>query len=149
MPLIVRWPGVTEAGSRCHEPVISADFYPTLLDAAGLTGDAAHNAAVEGVSNVPLLKSAKAKLGRDALCFHYPHYYPSTTPVSAIRAGDWKLIEFHEDKHVELYNLREDLGETKDLAPSTPERTRDLQSKLHAWQKHVSAQMPAPNRARR
>ncbi len=145
VPLIVRWPGVTRPQSVCAAPVVSTDFYPTLLEATGLAGHATHNAGLEGVSLVPLLKDPRAKLKREALCFHYPHYYPTTTPVSAIRVGDWKLLEFHEDGHVELYNLKSDLGETKDLASSMPDKTSDLRRRLRTWREGVNAQMPRRN----
>ena len=117
----------------------------TLLEATGRKGDTGHNAGLEGVSLVPLLRDPRAKLGREALCFHYPHYYPTTTPVSAIRAGDWKLLHFYEDNHVELYNLKDDIGETKNLAKMMPDKARELGSRLHNWLKQGNAQMPRPN----
>src|SRR5581483_6549005 len=124
VPTIVKWPGVTPAGSICEEPVITNDFYPTLLHLAGTKGNAKHNAEVDGESLVPLLKDPRAKLRRDALYWHYPHYHPGgATPYGAVRAGDWKLIEFFEDLHVELYNLKEDLSEKEDLAARRPEKT--------------------------
>ncbi len=148
VPLLVRWPGVTPAGAVCAEPVSTIDFYPTILQIAGLRGDAKHNAHVDGLSLVPLLKNPQGKLGREALYFHYPHYYPTTTPVSSVRARDWKLIEFHKDMHVELYNLREDPSEQRDLAAEMPDRASRLRQRLHAWRAAVDAQMPerqAPN----
>ena len=81
------------------------------------------------------------------LWFHNPHYYPTTTPVSAVRAGDWKLLEYHEDGRVELYNLRDDAGEKLDLSASQPDRAAKLRESLHAWRKEVGAQMPTPNPA--
>ncbi|MGB2822183.1 MAG: sulfatase, partial [Phycisphaerae bacterium] len=144
-PFIVCWPGVTKPGSVCDEPVISVDFYPTILELAGVAGDAGHNRGVDGVSLVPLLKGAK-KLNRDAIYWHYPHYHPGgATPYGAVRAGDWKLIEFYEDMHVELYNLRQDISEKNDLAAKMPAKADELRRKLHAWRKGVDAQMPTPN----
>ena len=122
MPLMIRWPGVAPAGVTCGEPVSSIDFYPTMLEMAGLEGDAKHNATVDGKSLVPLLKSPGARLDRDELFFHYPHYYPTTTPVSAILARDWKLLEYFEDGHLELYNLGDDPSEKRDLAAAMPDR---------------------------
>jgi len=145
VPLIVHWPGVTRAASVCEAPVVSTDFYPTLLEATGLPGVPDHNARLEGISLVPLLRDPKATLDRDALYFHYPHYYPTTTPVSAVRAGNWKLLDFHEDNHVELYDLKDDPGETKNLASKMPDRANELRSRLHAWRERVNAQMPTPN----
>ena len=77
--------------------------------------------------------------------WHYPHYYQTTTPVSAIRQGDWKLLEFFEDNHVELYNLKDDIGEKNDLARKNPTKTAELLKLLTEWRKVVNAPMPRPN----
>jgi arylsulfatase A-like enzyme len=145
VPLIVRWPGITKAGSLCRHPVISTDFYPTILDMTGLGGDPKHNADMDGLSLAPLLRKPNAGLKRKNLYWHYPHYYPTTSPVSSIRQGDWKLIEYFEDKHIELYNLRKDIGEKNNLAEKMPERAEELRKHLHSWRKAVDAQMPALN----
>lgn len=145
VPLIICWPGIVSAGGVCREPVDVADLYPTLLEIAGLSGDKAHNVKLDGQSLTTLLKQPNASLGREALYFHYPHYYPTTTPVSAIRAGDWKLLEYHEDNRVELYNLREDLGEAKDLAAKQGEKAKNLRARLAEWRRAVSAEMPTEN----
>jgi arylsulfatase A-like enzyme len=101
-------------------PVISADFFPTVLEMAGLKPPP--GAAVDGESLVPLLRESGG-LKRDSLYWHYPHYHPGgATPYSALRQGDWKLIEFLEDDHVELYNLKADIGEQNDLAKTMPEK---------------------------
>lgn len=147
VPLLVRWPGVTPAGAVCREPVYAADLYPTLLEAAGLAVDPVHAAALDGVSLAPLLKEPGGRLPREALYFHYPHYYATTTPVSAVRAGDWKLLEYHEDRRVELYNVREDVGERQDQAATQADRATALRDRLHAWRRSVEAQMPTPNPA--
>jgi arylsulfatase A-like enzyme len=142
VPLLVRWPGVTPAGSVCHEPVMSIDFFPTYLEAAGV----AHREGIDGRSLVPLLHDPAARLDRALLYWHYPHYHPGgATPYGAIRARDWKLIEFYEDDHVELYNLADDLGETRDLARSMPDKAAALRRQLHDWRQSVAAQMPTPN----
>jgi arylsulfatase A-like enzyme len=142
----VKWPGVTPPGSVCYEPVITPDFYPTILEMTGVKGDGKHNAAVDGASLVPLLKDPQARLRRDAIYWHYPHYHPGgATPYGAVRAGEWKLIEFFEGNHVELYNLKDDLGEKNDLAAKLPEKRDELRGRLHAWRKAVGAQMPTPN----
>ena len=143
VPLIVRWPGVTPRGAECHEPVIVMDLFRTLL-AAGAPQ------AVEvsdGVDLAALLKNPAAKLERDALFFHYPHYYETTTPVSAVRAGDWKLLEYFEDNRVELFNLRDDLGEQHDLARERPAQAAELRTRLQAWRESVGAALPTPNPA--
>lgn len=144
-PLIVRWPGRVRPGSLCREPVLSTDLYPTLLELTGLHGDPRHNASLDGRSLVPLLNDPAAHLQRDALYFHYPHYYATTSPVGALRAGDWKLLEYFEDQHLELYDLGRDLHERENLAASMPERAAGLHARLRAWRKEVSASMPEVN----
>ena len=146
VPLIVFWPGVAKAGSVCDTPVIGMDLYPTLLEIVG-EKKAAHK-AVDGVSLVPLLRGAGG-LKRDELFWHYPHYQHyqlgGTTPYGAIRKGDFKLIEFFDDLRVELYNLKDDIGEQHNLAAQMPEKVDQLRKRLHAWRKEVGAQMPARN----
>lgn len=143
VPLIVKWPGVAKPGSLCGAPVIGADFFPTLLAMAGVSVPGSH--AVDGESLVPLLKQS-GPLTRDALYWHYPHYHPGgATPYGAIREGDFRLVEFYEDSRVELYNLKDDIGETKDLAAAMPDKAKALRQKLEAWRTRVGAQMPSPN----
>jgi arylsulfatase A-like enzyme len=144
-PLIVRLPGRVEAGSVSSVPVTSVDFYPTILELAGVEGDPRHNACLDGVSLVPLLEQTGAPK-REAIYWHYPHYSPQGgTPSGAVRVGDFKLIEFFEDGHLELYNLSEDLGEKTNLADAAPEMARKLHEMLVAWRERVDAKMPAPN----
>ncbi|MBI2946110.1 MAG: sulfatase [Verrucomicrobia bacterium] len=146
VPLIVHWPGVTTPGSVCDTPVISMDLYRTFLEIAGVPDAAGH--AVDGGNLVSLLRQT-GSLERDALFWHYPHYQHyqlgGTTPYSAIRAGDFKLIEFHDDRRVELYNLREDISEQRNLAARMPDQVEALRARLHAWRTEVGAQMPARN----
>jgi arylsulfatase A len=143
-PLIVKWPGVTAPGTQCGVPVSSIDFFPTLLEIAGLKAPG----PVDGLSLVPLLQRSGG-IERQALYWHYPHYWSGTKvrPFGAVRAGDWKLIEFYEDMRVELYNLRDDQGEAHDLAQEKPQKTDELRALLHGWRQSVDAQMPAPNPA--
>ncbi|MGH7136496.1 MAG: sulfatase [Pirellulales bacterium] len=146
VPLIVRWPGVTTPGSTSSEAVIGIDYFPTLLEIAGVPIATDDSRAPDGVSLVPLLKNSRAALGREAIYWHYPHYHPGgATPYSAIRSGDYRLVEFYEDDHFELYNLRTDLGETHDLAATEPERAADLRRRLAEWRAEVGAQEPSPN----
>ena len=144
-PLIIRWPGITSAGSECSYPVSSIDFYPTLLEMFGLKGDPRHNANVDGIGLGRLLKEPGDTLDRDTLFWHYPHYYPTTTPVSAVRKEDWKLLEYFEDGHLELYNLKDDPGETNNLTNKEPEKSKELYTLLNNWRSEVNAQLPAPN----
>jgi len=145
VPLIVRWPGVTPVGGVCSEPVSVADLYPTLLAATEVAGDATHNAGLDGLNLAPLLADPTATLDRDAIYHHYPHYYATTTPASAIRMRDWKLLEYFEDGHLELYNLEDDLGESHDLAAENPQQCDELHRRLVAWRTKVGARVPTWN----
>jgi arylsulfatase A-like enzyme len=177
-PLIVNWPGVVQPGSTCSVPVSSIDFFPTLLEIAGVRPQG----AVDGRSLVPLLRhgdcpnfrgpgtvAERWSAGTDrvpacgwrwsavpdengtvplrALYWHYPHYWSGNQvrPFGAVRAGDWKLIEFYEDMRVELYNIREDIGESRNLAGAQPAKAAELRDMLHRWRQSVAAQMPTPN----
>jgi arylsulfatase A-like enzyme len=141
VPLLVYWPGVTVAGGVSREAVSSIDFYPTIAEMAGMEV----NQDVDGISLVPLLEEPSVELSRDTLCWHYPHYYPTTTPVSSIRQGDWKLLQYYEDRHVELYNLAEDLGEMHDLSAQLPAKAAELLGRLVSWRESVDAQLPVEN----
>ena len=143
-PFIVRWPGKTKPGTVCDEMVIGTDFYPTLLEMAGLP--LRPDQHQDGVSIVPLLTGSAKQIERDKLFWHYPHYH-RTNPYGAIRSKDWKLIEFFEDGSLELYNLKDDTGETQNLAAKQPERAQELLHELRAWRKSVGAQMPTDNPA--
>lgn len=145
VPLIIRWPGVAPAGRVSDEPVCSIDFYSTILEMAGLSGDARHNAAVDGRSLLPLLKDPAARLPREELFFHYPHYYATTSPVSAILARQWKLLEYFEDGRLELYHLGRDPSETRNLAAEEPAVALRMHERLRAWRAAVNAQTPSPN----
>jgi len=142
-PMIVRWRGTVKPGGTSAEPVISNDFYPTILDLGGLAPRPKQH--VDGVSFAPLLRGA-AGLDRDALYWHYPHYSnQGGRPSGAVRRGEYKLIEFYEDQRVELYNLADDLGEKRDLSGQIPEKTAELKKALHEWRSVVNARMPVAN----
>ncbi len=139
-PMLIKWPGVARAGSTCDETVTSTDFYPTMLGMAGLPLRPKQH--VDGVSLAGLLKGT-GTLDRKAIYWHYPHYHGSgNRPSGAIRAGDYKLIEWYEDGKVELYNLKDDLGERHDLAATMPDKAAELRRMLHAWRGEVGAKMP-------
>ena len=141
-PMIIKWTGVVRAGSTCSEPVTSTDFYPTMLEMAGLPLKPEQH--VDGVSLLPLLKQ-KGKLGRQAIYWHYPHYHGSgSKPSGAVRAGHYKLIEWYEDNSVELYNLKDDIDEKNDLAAKMPEKAAELRRLLHRWLKQTKADVPTP-----
>ncbi|MFO7958691.1 MAG: sulfatase [Candidatus Brocadiia bacterium] len=142
-PLIVKWPGRTQPGSVCSVPVTSTDFYPTLLEMAGR--DPLPEQHCDGVSIAPLLRG-EAPPDRDAIFWHYPHYgNQGGTPGCSVRAGDWKLIEFFEDGRLELYNLRHDVSEEKDLAEEEPRRAETLHRQLVQWRDEIEAIIPQPN----
>jgi len=139
-PMLMKWPGVVKAGSVCREPVTSTDFYPTMLEMAGLPAKPEQH--VDGVSLVPLLKG-EGRPKREAMYWHYPHYHGSgNRPSGAVRAGDYKLIEWYEDGQVELYHLKDDLGEQNDLAAKQPEKAAELRRMLHAWREEMGGKMP-------
>ncbi len=142
-PLIVVAPGVTKPGTTCDTPVISTDFYPTLLQLAGQSLKPEQH--LDGVSFLPQLKGETKSRGAP-LFWHYPHYSnQGGTPHGAIRDGDWKLIEWYEDGALELYNIPQDIGEQNNLATQQPEKRKELHEKLIAWRKAVGALMPTPN----
>jgi arylsulfatase A-like enzyme len=142
-PLLVRWPGVTRDGAICDVPTTSPDFYPTLLEMAGLEPIPVQHC--DGESLVPLLKD-EGKLERDAIFWHYPHYgNQGGTSGSSVRIGDWKLIEFFEDSRLELYNLRDDISEERNLAEAEPARAAAMRVRLAEWRTSVGAKIPQPN----
>ena len=139
-PMIVKWPNVARPGSISDAPVSSIDLFPTILDICGVKSDV----RVDGVSLVPLLKGGALK--RDALYWHYPHYSnQGGKPGAAVRAGDYKLIEFYENGRQELYDVRKDRGELRNLIADKPMTAKELSAKLAAWRKEVGAKMMKPN----
>jgi len=146
-PMIVRWPGVVEAGSTCDVPVIGIDFMPTFAEAAG-----AEHPEVDGVSMLPLL-TGKGAFPERPLFWHFPVYLQNgnpesrdllfrTRPGSAVREGDWKLIEYFEDGALELYNLADDVGERRNLAEIEREKAQALRETLVAWRSETNAAVP-------
>ncbi|MEZ5363393.1 MAG: sulfatase [Bryobacterales bacterium] len=141
-PLIVRAPGVTKAGRVEETPVSSVDFFPTLLELAGL--QAMPEQHVDGVSLAGLLSGKP--LDRGPLYWHYPHYgNQGGAPSGAIRDGEWKLIEWYEEGELELFNLRQDISEKYNLVELYPERTQRMRAMLQQWRERTGAVMPPPN----
>jgi arylsulfatase A-like enzyme len=139
---LVRWPGVTKPGATCDHPVMSTDFFPTFLTAAGAKPKGV--TPIDGVDLMPLLKGAE-RLDREALYWHYPHYSnQGGFPGGAVRMGDFKLIERFEDGKLHLYDLSMDIGERNDVAARHPEKIKTMQAKLHAWYKDVDAKFLQP-----
>ncbi|MEX2140683.1 MAG: sulfatase [Pirellulales bacterium] len=144
VPLLVEWPGKGRAGV-CDVPVISTDFFPSILEMAGVS---AQQLKFDGVSFAPLLGGAQ-QLAREAIYWHFPHYsnHGMQSPGGAIRRGDWKLLEYFENGTVQLFNLRRDPGEQHNLADAEPERVAAMKSMLRAWRQSVNARMMEPNPA--
>ena len=141
VPLIVRWPGTVMPDSVCKAPVISTDFLPTFVEAAGIR--LPEEQVVDGVSLVPLLKG-QAGLDRDRLFMYFPDYHHDF-PGMAVRDGDYKLIESSEDGHLELYNLADDVGEKQNLAAVMRDKATELKTALHAWRETMGAKQATPN----
>lgn len=138
-PLMIRWPGVTRAGTTIDTPVSSIDFFPTLCEAAGIAPG-----KVDGQSLTPLLGGRR--MAERPLFWHYPHYSDQGgRPAGAVRLGPWKLIEFYEDGRLELFHLNDDPGERRNLARREPARAKNLHSMLAEWRRSVSAAMPSEN----
>jgi len=142
VPFYIRAPGVAKAGATCDTPVNGIDFFPTLLQLAGVSSHPKQ--VIDGVSLVPLLEGGQ--IASCPLFWHYPHYgNQGGEPSSIIRQGDWKLIHYWEDGRNELYHLSTDIGEQQDLARKEAERTAQLWKELQAWLKETSAKIPKPN----
>ena len=165
-PMFAYWPGKIKPESVCEEPVIGIDFYPTFLELAGT--EPYRDYVLDGTSIVPLLNGEKT-LNREGIYWHFPAYLESyeglkdesrdpifrTRPVSVIRKGDWKLLQFHEEwvidggrenihknNAVELYNLANDIGETNNLAGNETKKRDELLEDLIKWQQETSAPIP-------
>jgi len=143
-PMLIKWPGSSDPGTICTVPVISTDFYPTILDMAGLPLNPAQH--IDGQSIKPLLtgkvRSAR-KISQRALYWFYPHYgNQGGEPGSAIRMGKYKLIEFFDDGNQELYDLEADISENNNLADKLPAKRKELSDQLHKWQVSVNAIFP-------
>lgn len=142
VPVIIRAPGLTKPGSVSDTPVISTDYYATILDLTGLP--LAPEQRRDSVSLKPLLKGGRLKAR--PLFWHYPHYgNQGGAPMSAIRDGNWKLIEWFEDGKLELFNLANDPYEKNDVAAKESARLKTLHAKLKAWRAETGAQTPTKN----
>ena len=145
VPLVFRWPGKIEEGTECDTPVVSVDFYPTFLDILDI--EKKEDKILDGKSMLPLFRQ-EGNFEREALYWHFPAYLQGndgtfrTRPVSVIRSGNYKLMEFFEDERLELYNLEEDIGEENDLSDEMPDKTRELHQQLKNWREHIGAPVP-------
>jgi len=144
VPLVISWPGRIKARSVSNTLAMNIDFYPTLAQIAGADIDPTQR--MDGVSIVPLLKNPKAALTRDALYWHYPldkPHFLGGRSSGAIRQGRWKLLEFFDDGHLGLYNIKDDIGETNNLAEKTPRKTKELHQLLQQWRKSLKTPVAA------
>jgi arylsulfatase A-like enzyme len=143
VPLIVKWPGTVKAGTISSEPVTSVDYLPTIAEAARV--DLPKGVEIDGTSLVDhLVSGGKKPLNRKAIYWHFPHYRHNPGPYSIIREGSWKLIHFYEGP-MELFNLKDDLGEKNNLASEMPGKVKELNARLLAHLKSIGAKMPKPN----
>jgi arylsulfatase A-like enzyme len=144
-PMFIRWPGSGSEGTISEVPVTSTDFYPTILDMAGV--EKMPEQHMDGISLAPLL-TGEGILDERPIFWHYPHYSnQGGKPGAAVRLDDYKLIEFFDPGLVELYNLAEDMGETTNLAEQMPGKVKELLVLLHSWQQEVGAEGMDPNPA--
>jgi arylsulfatase A-like enzyme len=140
-PMIVYWPQITSPGTVCSEPLIIEDFFPSILEMAGIKNYNDIIGKIDGKSFVPLLKSENMDNSEREFYWHFPHNY-GFEPYSVIRKGDWKLIYWYKDSKTELYNIPEDIGEENDLAATHPEIAKDLASRMGKYLKSVGAKAP-------
>jgi arylsulfatase A-like enzyme len=145
-PMIVKWPGVVKPGLACDAPLIIEDFFPTILELAGAKPV---EGKIDGISFVPTLKGEPSQAASRPFVWHMPNNWgptgPGLGPFSSIRLGDWKYIFYHDPgrkERQELFNIREDIGETKNLAAANPEKVKELAAALKQKLKEADAQMP-------
>ncbi len=144
VPMIIHWPGHGQRGTVCEIPVMSTDLYPTILEMAGLASMPKQH--LDGAS-IASLVDGSGEIDREALYWHFPHYsnHGMQSPGGAIRAGDYKLLEYFENGSIELFNLRDDAGEQVDLSETEPALATRLRQMLHRWRLEVSAQLMTEN----
>ncbi len=165
VPLIMKWPKAIKAGTEIVTPVHIIDMYPTFLEISG--SQAQKDYINDGVSLTPLILN-KGTFSREALYFHHPHYVPmyGKTPGSIVRKGDYKLIYYFGDylntkgleaehrklygklelgEKIELFNVKEDIGEKKDLSATMPKKVKEMMSLLRDWWKETEAALPVAN----
>jgi arylsulfatase A-like enzyme len=147
VPMIVAWPGVTEGGTECRQTVIIEDFFPSILEMAGIDQPRQVGGIIDGRSFLPWLRNGFSEpIEERALYWHFPNCWgpngPGIGASSAMRLGRWKLIYDHADQSYELFDLDEDIGEQNNLSASNPGMRDQLARKLGAYLKSVNAQMP-------
>ena len=145
VPFIIRWPGAHSGGQDDDRLAAHVDLLPTFVEIAGMK---AMLKQTDGVSIVKLWKNPESKIDREPIYFHFPGYLEAgkkgwrTTPAAMMRSGDFTPLEFFEDKRIELYNVREDIGQKVNLSMKMPEKTKELHDQMLAWRKAINAEMP-------
>ncbi|MFO0866345.1 MAG: sulfatase [Gemmataceae bacterium] len=143
-PWIVRWSGTIPPGKTPDEPIITMDVVPTIAELAG--AKLPKNRPLDGISLAEHWRTGgAAKLNRTSLYWHFPHYRHEPGPYSVIRSGDWKLVKYYEGHRLELYDLKTDESESRNLAETHSERVRAMHSDLNAWLQNVGAKLPKEN----
>jgi arylsulfatase A-like enzyme len=140
-PMIVKWPGITKAGSENNTPLIIEDFFPSILQMAGIKEYTQPGGKIDGISFVPLLRGEKINNENREFFWHFPHNY-DMEPYSVIRKGDWKLIFWHIDSKMELYNIPADISEKNNLVDAQPEITKQLATELGKYLKSAGVKTP-------
>jgi len=143
VPCIIKWPGKTKPHASSDFPLVTIDILPTVLDMVGLKKP---RPLVDGFSFAHMLSHKGDEVAREAIFWHYPHYYPGTTPVNAVRMGDWKFIHYFDTDSIELYDLSKDLGEVNNVAGENPLVAKQLFASLSLWRADIRAQMPTRNK---
>lgn len=149
-PMFVNWPGKVAAGAKTDVPVTNLDIFPTLLQVAGVNVPDGKN--TDGQSVLPIIKGAGT--APRPLFWHFPIYLEGgnietqdvkfrTRPGSAIRYGNWKLIQYFENNDIELYNLKDDIGEKNNLVKTNHEMVKKLIGMLEKWRANTNAPVPA------
>lgn len=143
IPLIVKWAGIKKPGSTVDMPVVHTDFYPSVLEMAGIPSMPQQH--MDGRSFAPILKGEKQT--DKPIFWHFPHYsnHGMQSPGGGIRYKNYKLLEYYENNTVQLYDLDKDIGELNDLSKKQPAKVKELRDMLHQWRKDVGAQMMPPN----
>jgi arylsulfatase A len=143
VPLIIKWPGKGLQKAICDVPVTSPDFFPTILDMVGIKSQSIKS---DGLSIAPLVKGEK-ELNREAIFWHFPHYSNNGMQCAggAVRSGDYKLLEYFDTGKLQLFNLKDDIGEQNDLMATEPDKANELKELLHNWRGSVGAKMMKEN----
>lgn len=140
VPAAIWWKGLKNPGRDFDEPVLSMDFYPTIAEIAD--ADLPKNQPMDGTSLMVVLRDEAKSLNRDSVFWHFPCYIGRGEPSSAVRMGGWKLIEKFQDESFELYNLKNDPGEKKNLVESQSQKAKELKQVLLDWQTTTGAPRP-------